>query len=190
MKQCSKCQANKPLDQFYEDKRSGGRRNPCILCQKSKQKYYDSKRIKQKKQYYNKNQINILLKKSIYYQENKVSLSQKHNQYQKDRKFVDVNFKISCNLRSRLNRALKGNYKSGSSIRNLGCSVDELKQYLESKFQEGMTWENYGKNGWHIDHVVPLSKFNLSETGELLKACYYTNLQPMWAKDNIRKSNL
>lgn len=69
----------------------------------------------------------------------------------------------------------------------MGCSGQELKRYLESKFQPGMSWDNYGVHGWHIDHIVPLSSFNLSDPEDYKKACHYTNLQPMWAIDNIKK---
>ncbi|MEM4726181.1 MAG: hypothetical protein QXG63_04505 [Nitrososphaerales archaeon] len=61
--------------------------------------------------------------------------------------------------------------------------------YLESKFLPGMTWDNHGRNGWHIDHVRPLSSFDLTDPEQLKQACHYTNLCPMWANDNIRKSN-
>jgi hypothetical protein len=83
--------------------------------------------------------------------------------------------------------ALKRGTKTGSAVSDLGCSIEELKKYIETKFLEGMTWENYGK--WHIDHIIPLSKFNLSDREELLKAVNYTNLQPLWAEDNMKKSN-
>lgn len=89
---------------------------------------------------------------------------------------------MAHNLRKRLNKLLKFNGKS--HIVNLGCSVEQLKKYLESKFQVGMTWDNYGK--WHVDHIKPLSKFDIANYKE---ACHYTNLQPLWAKDNIRKGN-
>lgn len=95
--------------------------------------------------------------------------------------------KLKADLRSRLNRAIRGSYKSGSAVSDLGCSIEHLKKYLESKFLPGMTWGNRGQDGWHIDHIIPLSHFDLSDREQLKKACHYTNLQPMWAIDNIRK---
>lgn len=101
---------------------------------------------------------------------------------------TDINFKLSRNLRSRLRTALKNNAKNGSAVKDLGCSIEFLKQYLESKFQPGMNWENHGLKGWHIDHIIPLCTFNLVNRQEFLKACHYTNLQPLWAIDNLSKS--
>lgn len=101
----------------------------------------------------------------------------------------DVNYRLTCVLRSRLNQSIRNCQKSGSAVRDLGCSIEELKSYLESKFQPGMAWDNWSKTGWHIDHIVALSRFDLSNPEELKKACHYTNLQPLWAKDNLRKSN-
>jgi len=69
------------------------------------------------------------------------------------------------------------------------CKVDELKEYLESQFEEGMTWDNWSRDGWHIDHIVPLSFFDLIDSEQVKKACHYTNLQPLWAEDNLRKSS-
>lgn len=96
-------------------------------------------------------------------------------------------YKLIHSLRNRLRIALFNNEKSGSAIEDLGCSIKELKCYLESKFKNGMTWQNYGHKGWHIDHIIPLKKFQLKIRVELLKACHYTNLQPLWAKDNLTK---
>lgn len=98
---------------------------------------------------------------------------------------TDVNFRLSSNLRHRLWKGLK----NGSHIGDLGCSINELKLHLESKFQPGMSWQNYGRTGWHVDHILPLSKFDLSNRDDFLKACHYSNLQPLWAKDNLLKGN-
>ena len=70
-----------------------------------------------------------------------------------------------------------------------GCKIDFLMGYLESKFTSGMTWKNHKLYGWHIDHIIPLSSFDLTDRDQYLKACHYTNLQPLWAVDNIRKGN-
>ena len=89
----------------------------------------------------------------------------------------------------RLNSALKGKTKKASLTEYLGCSIAELKVHLESKFQHGMTWENYGLNGWHVDHIKPLSKIDLSTIEGIKEACSYHNLQPLWWRDNIIKGN-
>lgn len=101
---------------------------------------------------------------------------------------TDINFRLACSLRNRLGRAVKLNYKTGSAVGDLGCTVEELKSFLESKFQPGMNWENWTRKGWHIDHVVPLSKFDLSDPDQLKKACHYTNLQPLWVEDHKIKT--
>jgi hypothetical protein len=93
-----------------------------------------------------------------------------------------------------LNGALKKGWKVGSAVKDLGMIIDEFRQYLESKFEPGMNWENQGKkggkkNGWHIDHIYPLSKIDLQDEEKFKKANHYTNLQPLWAIDNFKKSN-
>lgn len=95
--------------------------------------------------------------------------------------------RIASNLRRRLLRALKNRQKTGSAVQDLGCTLDEFRAHIESKFSGGMTWANYGHKGWHFDHVRPLSSFNLSVREQLLAACHYTNIQPMWAVENYTK---
>ena len=75
--------------------------------------------------------------------------------------------------------------RPGSAVSDLGCTVSELRSYLEAQFLPGMSWENMGK--WHIDHIKPLAGFDLTNRECFLEACHYTNLQPLWAVDNIRK---
>lgn len=107
----------------------------------------------------------------------------------------DIQFRIAHNLRACLSSAIRHGRsegrKAGSSVRDLGCSVDELIQHLESQFTIGMNWTNYGnrKGQWSIDHKFPLSLADLSDRSELLRVCHYTNLQPMWHADNARKGN-
>lgn len=105
--------------------------------------------------------------------------------YQREKRKTDILFKLRVNLRARLNRAINRNTKVGSTVKDLGCSILELKFYLEDRFKEGMTWKNYGD--WHIDHIIPLASFDLTDREQFLKACHYSNLQPLWASENISK---
>lgn len=94
-------------------------------------------------------------------------------------------------LRSNISRGiwgcLKGKQKQSKTMYYIGCSIEELWLYLESKFQQGMTRENYGE--WHVDHIIPISSFDFTtDTENTLKKCWhYTNLQPLWAEDNLSK---
>jgi hypothetical protein len=104
---------------------------------------------------------------------------------------TDMVYKLTEYIRNRINRELRrlieNRAKKSISIRDLGCSVDELREYLESKFQPGMDWQNWSLAGWHIDHIKPLKAFDLAKREELLAAFHYTNLQPLWAADNLSK---
>ena len=106
---------------------------------------------------------------------------------QKIRESIDVVFKLKRRLRHRLYCVVKNNLKSGSAVKDLGCSVEELKTYLESLFEPSMTWENYGD--WEIDHIKPLSSFDLTNSNHYLIACNYNNLQPLWKQDHFVKSS-
>jgi hypothetical protein len=162
-------------------------------------KYWRSNRKKinaTKKKYYEKNKEIINSKNRLYKIHNKDKLkinyeSYKHikNERKKERFKCDINYKLKEILRSRIRNVIKKNKKAGSAVKDLGCTVEEFKTYLESKFQPGMTWENHGLNGWHIDHIKPLASFDLTNRQQFLEACHYTNLQPLWAKDNIIKSD-
>lgn len=167
-------------------------------CKKRASEYAKTHRKEQNaraKKFYYKHKEKLLAKMKIFRENNPQikkmwdqKWKQKNANYKKNRRDTDIQFKLATNLRSRLCHALKLT-KGGSSIKDLGCSISELKQHLESKFQPNMTWENYGRNGWHIDHIKPLSSFDLTNRKQFLEACHYTNLQPLWAKDNIRKHN-
>lgn len=103
---------------------------------------------------------------------------------------VNTQARIALGLRVLLWQSLKGKKGSGRRMEPLlGCPVGQFIKYLESKFSPGMSWENYGRNGWHIDHVVPVSWFDMTNQEHVRKCFHYTNMQPMWGKDNIRKLN-
>ncbi len=146
-----------------------------------KRAYYES-HIEEKKEY-DRNH------RPIYYSKNREKINKQINLRNISRRKDDIQFKLKCRLRGRLNDVIRGDRKSGSSIKDLGCTVSELKQYLESKFEKGMNWNNWSLRGWHIDHKIALTNFDLTDRKQLLKAVHYSNLQPMWWRDNIKKSN-
>ena len=97
----------------------------------------------------------------------------------------DHNFRLKSCLRGKIRKVVKGEYKSASTMKLLGCTIDELWVHLESKFEPEMTRENHGK--WHVDHIIPCASFDFSDPEQQKKCFHYTNLQPLWAVDNIRK---
>jgi len=98
----------------------------------------------------------------------------------------DYNLKHS--LRRRLSTKLAKNEKYISAIRDIGCTIEELRIYLEKQFQPGMSWQNHSFNGWHIDHIRPIGMFDLRCPAQQYYACHYTNLRPLWAKENASKA--
>jgi hypothetical protein len=106
--------------------------------------------------------------------------------YVRERWKTDSTFRLVCNLRSRTRAALKGKGKSAKTFRLIGCTIGALKFHLEAQFQPGMTWENYGQ--WHVDHILPCCSFDLASSEEQHKCFHYTNLQPLWARDNLSKN--
>jgi hypothetical protein len=128
------------------------------------------------RKYYEKNKQKIIARAKLH-------KKKAGNKYYKNN--IEVRLKIR--LRNRLGSALKNNQKKGKTLDYLGCNVEELKLHLEKQFTEGMTWDNWGKNGWHIDHIKPLVSFDLSKEENIKIASHYSNLQPLWAKDNLEK---
>ena len=107
----------------------------------------------------------------------------------KDRKSSDPIFRLTLNIRTRLRVYIKGLKKQGkiskSVINIVGCTPEKLKEHIESKFVDNMSWDNYGYRGWHLDHIIPLCTAKTIE--EVYSLNHYTNLQPLWAIDNMKK---
>ena len=107
------------------------------------------------------------------------------SRYEREKRKTDPNWKLRANLRIRIVEALKGSTKSKRTMELIGCTIDELWTHLESKFTNGMTRENHGI--WHVDHIKACAKFDLSDPVQQGQCFHYTNLQPLWALDNIKK---
>jgi hypothetical protein len=121
----------------------------------------------------------------------KIQNRPKKTAYVLNRLKKDPNFKILTMLRKRICNVLKSkkNKKCFKSVELLGCSIEHCKKHLESKFKEGMKWENHGKKGWHIDHIIPCVSFDLTDPEQQKKCFHYTNLQPLWWQENLAKGS-
>ena len=142
------------------------------------------------KKWNSENKERIKVNKKIWELANPEKVKKNRNKYQKSRYDRDENFKIRKTLRTRINSALRaqGASRTASAVKDLGCTIPEFKAYMEGLFKPGMTWDNHSLDGWHIDHIRPLVAFDLSDPEQQKLACHYTNLQPLWAEDNLSKS--
>jgi Uri superfamily endonuclease len=211
---CKKCKEEKEICEFYKDKtKIDGLYSSCKSC---KNKYFEknenkikqylkvwrknnkdnSKKYREKnpdyvKNYYKKNKNKMIISVKKHYDKNKESILKKvrvrSKEYIKNRLKEDSLFHMCYLVRNRVRNFLKSKKinKKNKTFDIVGCSPDFLKTHLENQFVNGMSWEN--KNKWHIDHIIPLSSAKTEE--EIYKLCHYTNLQPLWAEDNLKKSN-
>lgn len=202
-KQCTKCGEVKCFDMFNKSKTCrNGVASKCKDCMKlwrieNKQILADKRKItnaKNKvkiaarcKKYYEDNRESIKYTAKKYYENNKAHINKHARKYQVERMKTDPIFKLKSRLSIRTFYAFKnkGYRKESATSELLGVPYEIAKAHIERQFTKGMTWANHGK--WHIDHIIPLASA-VTET-ELIKLCHYTNLQPLWSKDNLSKSD-
>jgi hypothetical protein len=171
-KKCTKCNIEKDITEFYKDRKSF--RSDCkICCNEVKKKNYSIKN-----EYYKA--------KMKAYDQSEQGKEKKRDRYKKRIK-SDPIFKIRKTYRGRLQKAITGWCRSKKTEEILGCSWEEFKIHLENQFIDNMSWENHGYYGWHVDHIIPLASAKTLE--DIEKLSHYTNLQPLWAKDNMEKSD-
>ena len=204
-KTCYKCKTAKPLAEFNKsEKGTFGVHGHCRECQKNtRHEWY----VKHKEHEMAKNKLPEVKAKAKLHRDKKYhsdakyrnDLKLKNNirrrtepakvkaREQRKRWLQVPHNRIAQSLRKRLRVAINGEWKSKPTETLLGCSFEQAKSHLESKFQLGMTWENYGQ--WHIDHIIPCSFFDLTNDKQQKMCFNYRNLQPLWAKDNISKCN-
>lgn len=203
LKVCSKCNQEKFLSDFFNQKDCKGGKNPvCKICKRSIDKKYILKNLIKSKIYQreyrikNKERCKFLNQRWIQknkkknndskrkYAEKEENKLKKLEYYRKKRK-SNINFRLSGNLSHRVNMALHGKNKSKRTLILLGCHIDNFRKHLESKFESGMNWDNYGKKGWHIGHIIPCILFDLSNPKEQEICFHYTNLKPQWENENF-----
>lgn len=170
---CSKCKEEKNICDFNTRKNRKGvvtLRGYCKNCHSKISYKFNVLNPEKHKEYRIK-----------WYTKNSKKLIQKN----KERRNSDLLYSLKINVRTRLKLALKHNFKKGKTVELLGISILQFKEYLESKFTHGMSWDTYGPTGWHIDHIVPL--FSAKNQDDFIKLCHYTNLQPLWSSENFKK---
>lgn len=162
--------------------------NKTKICEWQKQHRLDNiDKLKQKgRKYFSENKEKIGIRVKKYRKTEKAKTWWR--EYRKKLK-QNPQHRIARALRDRIRDALQNNRKYGKSMDLLGCSIQFYKSYLESKFQYGMSWENYGQHGWHIDHIIPCISFDLTIEENQRKCFNYANTQPLWAEDNFSKGS-
>jgi hypothetical protein len=144
-------------------------------CRKQCKKWRDS----------HKEEHSILNKKWM--EKNREHRTRYKREYRKYKAKNDPYYQLRRAICRRFRDIMRRKHNSENALILVGCSLEDLRKYLEAMFQDGMTWTNYGE--WHIDHIRPISSFNLTNEEEVKQCFHYTNLQPLWAKDNLKKSN-
>ena len=201
MKECSRCHNIKSLDEFHKSSRSkDGHKELCKSCKKedhhthyilNKDSYIENNKLWTKRNrckmrsYYRK--YNKTQNRKKYITSYRIKNRLRRTIYQRRLMHTNISYRIATYLRHRLGSAIKSQncQKINKTLILLGCSVKYFRAYLESKFSDGMTWDNYGK--WHIDHIKPCATFDLSIPSEQCACFHYTNMQPLWSMDNYRK---
>lgn len=188
MKKCYKCNTEKPKLDFYKNKaQPDGYQTLCKECILSIAKYNRDNNNKYAKEYRIKNKEKIAERNRIYAQKNKDKLNEYQKAFKKHQIKNDSFYRTKNRIRSRTYNAFKASswQKNSGTEQLLGATYEVVFNHLESRFTNGMSWENQGE--WHIDHIIPLSSATTEE--ELIQLCHYTNLQPLWAEDNFKKGD-
>ena len=211
-KKCLFFEQLQPLDNFFKDKKSKNKHAfICKICSVKRESIWralnpDKVKIRGKENYQkHKEEIKLRARASHYKNKEKNNLRAKQwkgehkeevREYERKKFKEDLNYRTKKALRSRLNKAIKNNLKVGSAVRDMCCSIDEMLKMFEPMYENNpfhpilgkMCRENYGKingvSGWEIDHIIPLSAFDLTDREQFLKAVHYSNLRPMWSEQN------
>ena len=198
-KEYSKSYAEKNKKKIADYKSEYATKNREELLRKKKEHYIKNREaiLAKCKEYESQNRPAVLKRSRAWREKNKDHVTQWSKQYRegnkgkrRDRYQNDVNHRTASLIRSRLLGAIRAQKcrKTNKTLDLLGCEIGDFKNYLQSLFTKGMTWANQG-SFWHIDHIIPLSSFDLSSESQLRQACHWSNMRPLKAKDNLEKSD-
>jgi endogenous inhibitor of DNA gyrase (YacG/DUF329 family) len=134
-----------------------------------------------------KNREKDKITEKIYREKNRDRLNELAKNWDRNKKKTTINYKLRCVLRSRISKFFKRVKKSKKTSELIGCEYETVRLHIEKQFKDGMTWENHGTHGWHIDHIIPCASFDLTDPEQQKKCFHYTNIQPLWASENLSK---
>jgi len=184
MREYGKANPEKRRAYYYKN------REKLMALNKASYLKYRDKNIQKRKDWYIENKESHAIAREKYAIENKDKLRAARRKWENERMKTDVEFSLQKRLRGRIREAAKGVYKKSKRTEELiGCTIEEFKKHIENQFLEGMTWENWKQDGWHIDHKIPISWFNLANENCRKMAFNYKNMQPLWSQDNLEKKN-
>lgn len=191
-KECVKNHVNEWKKNNPEKRKLWEEKNKDRIRENNKIYYYNNKeKINEYNRNYERDKIKKAKSDKEYREKNIEKLRPKKSAYHNKKRREDLNYKLKCILRSRIYHALnakpENQIKYKTTIELLGCSIRQFKKHLESLFTEGMSWENYGK--WHIDHIRPCASFDLTDPEQQKKCFHYSNMQPLWKIDNLKKAH-
>lgn len=173
------------FDNIMETKKARYERKREQLLSQQKEYYQENK--EQIKKYREENAERIAEVWRIRRKAKAKHIAEVQRKYLYKRRRENVEFRILDTCRKRLYKAIANNRKTASTIELIGCTPAELKQHLEKQFRDGMSWDNYGE--WHIDHIIPCASFDFTKPEQQRECFHYSNLQPMWAEENLLKSD-
>lgn len=165
-------------------------REKLIAINKASYEKYRDVNIQKRKKWYQNNKEKHAADRTEYELKNKDRLRAARRKWENNKLRTDCAYKLHKNIAGRIRFELKGvSKKSDKTEEIIGCTITELKIFIENQFSDGMTWDNWGINGWHIDHRIPLSWFNLENENCRKMAFNYKNMQPLWSEENLKKKN-
>lgn len=173
MKTCITCKTEKEQTEYHiADYKTGRRSNQCKSCKSEYNRRLELKNKERRRK-----------QKEVYWENTKDVVREKRTKYMKIKRQTDEQFRIANNMRAILSYLITGRQLTTS--KDFGAYRDEIRTYLETLFIEGMSWDNYGE--WEIDHIIPVSSFNQVDNEQLKQCWHYSNIRPIWKKENRQK---
>jgi hypothetical protein len=188
MRKCTKCGEGKPPEAYGKHQvTADGLRPQCKECTKVKDAEYRAANKAKAKAYREQHREKARAYHKVWRAENRDHSRVRSTRYTLNRRRTDPAFALVCRLRWRIRSALKHTNRSGRFWDLTGCSRQELFAHIESQFSDGMSWENMPL--WHVDHIKPCAVFDLTDPDQQRECFHFTNLQPLWARDNFAKGS-